>query len=186
MSNRTLCRAAWMLAVVPLLGACEKGGDLAGVPDAQFSASRAGATCAVMDVSGSAELGVILPPLEGAFNLGALPSPFTVAGHEGTLYSYVTNGIPAPVGADGRGATLITLRHIFTSPAGSFYTDDRATCAPSPQGPGTCRISDQLTVAGGTGVFEGATGKLHNRGVIDFNTMTLTYHMTGRVCSAGL
>jgi hypothetical protein len=57
---------------------------------------------------------------------------------------------------------------------------------PLPDGPGTCRLSDQLTVADGTGVFAGAAGKLHNRGVLDFNTFTLTFELKGTVCGSGL
>jgi hypothetical protein len=43
-----------------------------------------------------------------------------------------------------------------------------------------------MTVGDGTGVFADAAGKLHNRGVLDFNTFTLEFHATGKLCGAGL
>jgi hypothetical protein len=150
--------------------------------------SRAGLECVTLDVEGSAPLGIIPAGYEGAGGLGGLPGPAMFGDVFGTLHSYVTSDL-TPVGADGQGAAHITLRHVFTAadPAeGGFYTDDLAVCGPIVGAPGTCRLSDQLTVAGGTGAFEGAAGKLHNRGVLDFNTFMLTLHLTGKVCGAGL
>ena len=187
MSVRPLRAIVPPLAASLLLLACADGaGPLAPGAGVEPLAGRAGLACVDVDASGGADLGVILPPLEGAFNLGGLPGPFTVGDVQGTMYSYVTSGPPAPVSATGRGATHITLRHVFTSAGGSFWTDDRAVCAPDPAAPGTCRLSDQLTVVGGTGIFAGATGRLHNRGTLDFNVFRLTYRMTGRVCAGGL
>ena len=186
MSVRPPRATAPLLAASLLLLACTDGaGPLAPGADVEPLAGRAGLACVNVDASGGAALGVILPPLEGAFNLGGLPGPFTVGDVQGTMYSYVTSGPPAPVSATGRGATLITLRHVFTAAGGSFWSDDRAVCAPVPDAPGTCRLSDQITVVGGTGIFAGATGKLHNRGTLDFNAFRLTYQMTGRVCAGG-
>lgn len=187
MSVRPPGAAAPLLAASLLLLACTDGaGPLAPAADVEPLAGRAGLACVDVDATGGADLGVILPPLEGAFNLGGLPGPFTVGGVQGTMYSYVTSGAPAPVSATGRGATHLTLRHVFTAAGGSFWTDDRAVCAPVPGAPGTCRLSDQITVVGGTGIFAGATGKLHNRGTLDFNVFRLTYQMTGRICASGL
>ena len=149
------------------------------------AASRAGLVCTTVDLSGSGPLGFIPAGYEGAGGLGGLPAPTTFAGITGTFHSYVTSDL-TPVGANAQGTTHITLRHVFTSDDGSFFTDDRAICAAIPGGPGTCRLSDQMTIAGGTGAFEGAAGKFHNRGLLDFNTFTLTFHLTGKVCGTGL
>ena len=146
---------------------------------------RAGLVCARVDLAGSAPLGFIPEGYEGAGGLGGMPAPTTFAGVTGMLHSYVTSPI-LPVGANAQGATHITLVHVFTAPSGSFFTEDRAVCGPMPGAPGTCRLSDQMTIAGGTGVCADAAGKLHNRGVLDFNTFTLTFHATGKVCGAGL
>ncbi|MFL5505544.1 MAG: hypothetical protein ACJ8AU_01565 [Gemmatimonadales bacterium] len=148
--------------------------------------SRAGLACADVTASGTAPLGFIPSGLEGAGSLGGLPGPFTVAGITGTLHSYVTSGLPVANGANGDGATHIMLRHVFSSPEGGFHTDDRAVCAPNPDGPGTCQLSDQMDVGGGTGAFEKATGKWHNTGVLDFNIFLLTYSTEGRICAAGI
>jgi hypothetical protein len=150
-----------------------------------LASMRAGLVCVDVDAVGTAPLGIIPAGFEGAGGLGGMPGPFTFGDITGVLHSYVTSDL-TPVGANAQGAAHITLRHIFTSPGGSFYTDDRAVCAPAPGAPGTCRLSDQLTITGGDGVFDGAVGKLHNRGVIDFNTFSLSYHLTGKVCGAGL
>jgi hypothetical protein len=151
-----------------------------------LAAGRAGLACADVAASGTSPLGFIPAGFEGAGSLGALPGPFTVAGITGTLHSYVTSGLPAANGANGGGATHITLRHVFSSPEGGFHTDDKAVCAPNPDGPGTCQLSDQMDVGDGTGAFEDATGKWHNTGVLDFNIFLLTYSTKGTICAAGI
>lgn len=150
-----------------------------------LASMRAGLVCVDVEAAGTAPLGIIPAGFEGAGGLGGMPGPFTLGHVTGSLHSYVTSDV-TPVGANAQGATHITLRHIFTSPDGSFHTDDRAVCAPTPGAPHTCRLSDQMTVAGGDGVFDGAAGKLHNRGVLDFNTYSLSYDLKGKVCGAGL
>jgi hypothetical protein len=146
---------------------------------------RSDVVCIAVAAADTRPIGIIPDGYEGAGFLGGVPGPFTVGSITGTLHSYIPGRV-SPVGAKAQGTAHVTLHHVFTSLAGSFHTNDRAVCAPVPGAPGTCRLSDQMTVAGGNGAFEGATGKLHNRGFIDFNTFTLTYELTGRVCGAGL
>jgi hypothetical protein len=153
------------------------------------SARRADLACVRVEASGTATLGFIPPDLPGGPALGALPGPVAIGGMTGLLHSVVTDLWTAGTndrGADAEGATHITLRHFFAAGAHTFETEDRAVCAQVPGSPGTCRLSDQLTIVGGTGAFAGATGKLHNRGTIDFARGVLTYHLTGTVCGAGL
>jgi len=150
-----------------------------------LSGSRAGLTCTVLEAEGTNPLGIIPAGFEGAGGLGGMPGPFAVGSITGTLHSYVTSPL-AGVGANAQGTTHITLRHVFTSTAGSFYTDDKAVCAPDPNGIATCRLMDQMTVAGGTGAFNDAAGKLHNQGFLDFATFTLSFHLKGQICGAGI
>ncbi len=174
------------LLVFSVAGCADGNGPSEPVMDMEMlAASRAGLVCAAVDLEGASPLGTIPTGFEGAGSIGGLPTPTTFAGITGTLHSYVTSGL-TPVGSKGQGATHLTLVHVFTSASGSFFTDDRAVCSPIPGALGTCRLSDQLTIAGGDGAFAEAAGKLHNRGVLDFNTFTLTFHATGKICGAGL
>jgi hypothetical protein len=89
-------------------------------------------------------------------------------------------------GSQGQGALHITLHHEFDSAQGSFRTDDRAVCAPAGSDPNVCRVNDVLQIVSRAGVFANAAGQLHNHGVIDLNTFTLTFSIRGRVCGDGL
>lgn len=174
--------ASWF--VLALTACADGSAPLAPALELQPQESRAGLACASVDLAGTGALGFIPAGLEGAGSIGALPAATTFAGITGMLHSYITNLLP--VGVNAQGATHITLVHVFNSGLGTFHTDDKAVCAPNPGGPGTCLLSDQMTIASGTGAFEQATGKLHNRGVLDFNSFMLTFHATGRICGLEL
>jgi hypothetical protein len=148
------------------------------------AASRAGLVCADVQAAGTAPLGVIPAGYEGAGSFGGMPGPAFFAGQLGELHSYVTSPLMA-VRSNYQGPTHITLVHVFTAPAGTFHTSDTAVCGPL-TAQGTCRLSDQMTIVDGTGVFTGAAGKLHNRGVLDFNNLTLTFALKGTICGEGL
>jgi hypothetical protein len=120
----------------------------------------------------------------GIVTLGAGPSTVTIGGITGDLSSIATSSITA--GAKEQGAQHLTLRHTFSSPAGTFVTDDRAVCAPAGTDPTVCRVNDVLNVVSGTGVFANASGMLHNHAEADLKSMTLTYTMRGRICGQGL
>jgi len=169
-----------------LFGCTEAAAPSAPDSRADMASSRAGLACVEVADVGDNPLGFIPAGFEGEGYLGGLPGAFTVGDVEGTLHSYITSGMPVPQGATGGGATLITLRHVFSSPEGGFHTDDKAVCAPNPDGRGTCQLSDQMTVGGGTGVFANATGKWHNTGTLDFNRFMLTYALKGTICATGL
>jgi len=182
--HRSIPATAGSLLALLVMGCAEGPAEPALDIQAQ-AATRAGLVCRSVALDGTGALGIIPAGYEGAGALGALPAPTTFGGVDGTLHSYITSGT-TPVGANAQGTAHITLRHIFTSASGGFYTDDQAVCGPIPGEPGTCRLFDQMTIAGGTGVFAGAAGKLHNQGVLDFNTFTLEFHADGMVCGEGL
>ena len=142
------------------------------------ASSEASERCANVVLEGTAPLGLI----DGA--LGAFPTPVTIAGIDGMLGSVITS--MSTTGSDGQGAQHVTLRHQFTSQAGTFHTDDRAVCAPAGADPNVCRVNDVMEIVSGTGVFARASGQLVNHGTIDLNTFTLTYSARGRVCGDGL
>jgi hypothetical protein len=89
-------------------------------------------------------------------------------------------------GQSGQGAQHITLRHEFASAEGTFSTEDRAVCAPAGADPNLCRVNDVMRIVSGTGVFANASGQLVNHGVIDLNSLTLSFSIRGRVCGDGL
>ena len=142
------------------------------------AASLAAERCANVALQGSAPLGIF----NGA--LGAVPTPVTIAGVDGMLGSVITS--MSASGAIGQGAQHVTLRHEFTSAAGTFQTDDRAVCAPAGSDANVCRVNDVMEIVSGTGVFANASGQLVNHGTIDLNTFTLSYSARGRVCGDGL
>ena len=169
---------------VLLLAAVAGCGQPAGAPTApsgalsSSTAAQPAERCANVSIEGTAPLGVF----DGA--LGAVPTPVTIAGISGMLGSVITS--TSTSGSADQGAQHVTLRHEFTSPAGTFTTDDRAVCAPAGQDPRVCRVNDVMQIVAGTGVFVNAAGQLVNHGTIDLNTFTLSYSARGRVCGDGL
>jgi hypothetical protein len=116
-------------------------------PSAAFelqASTRAGLVCSDVEAAGSAPLHPA--GYEGAGSFGGMPGPAFFGGSLGELHSYVTSPL-IPVGSKFQGTTHLTLVHVFTSAGGTFHTADRAMCGPLPDGPGTCRLSDQLTIA---------------------------------------
>jgi hypothetical protein len=144
------------------------------------SAARPNDRCANVAAEGQ----TALVPVGNSF--GAAPAPMTLAGITGTLSSVVIFGPDATQPPPEHGAWHVTLTHTFTSPQGTFVTEDRAVCAPAGSDPNVCRVNDVLEVVSGTGVFANAGGQLQNHGIIDQNTFTLTFSLRGRVCGDGL
>ena len=149
--------------------------------------ARSSARCMNVSFEGAAALAVI-EVAPGVFTLGALPAPFTLGDIPGTFGSVVTSLDTS--GAKGQGAQHLTLQHTFVSTdpsrAGTFRTEARAVCAPAGTDPNVCRVSDVMQIAVGTGIFTNPDGAMHNHGVIDLNTFTITIALTGRVCGDGL
>ena len=120
--------------------------------------------------------------LEG---FGAIPTPGSAGTHEGFWASAITEITPS-----GKGAAHYTLKHIFWIDNDNyFYTDDRAVCAPAKGLGATCMINDQMTIVGGKGLFEFASGKIKTHGTLTFfdptcpdNLATLSLNLHGRIC----
>ncbi len=85
-----------------------------------------------------------------------------------------------------QGPTRARLIHLFKGAEGSFVTMDQAVLVPTVSDPTILKVNDDLEIITGTGVFENASGKLKNRGIINFNTYTLTINLVGRVCADGI
>jgi hypothetical protein len=116
---------------------------------------------------------------------GAVPGDsYDIAGVSGTLISIVTQEHkPGNGQQDPSRARLI---HLFKGEEGSFVTMDQAVLVPMVNDPTMVKVNDDLEIIAGTGVFENASGKLKNRGIINFNTYTLTINLIGRVCADGI
>ncbi len=157
-------------------------------PLAAATESRAAEDC--MNVAAEATFPLGLWMFNDQLVFGALPTPITLGGIEGTMASFLTAPIRTS-GRHGQGAQHFLLSHVFWADddLGMFLTEDKAVCAPAGGGPLTCRVNDHLEIVSGTGIFAGAHGFLHNHGVIEFTgsvTGILHASIRGRVCGGGV
>ena len=143
--------------------------------------------CSNVEFKGDATLGLwAYPGGGGALGFGGVPEAEVAFGpYTGTFGSILTSETPS-----GQGAVHYTLIHFIQTADGMIQTADRAVCAPSGPDATACRVSDVLTIVGGTGVFEGAYGQLRNRGIITITNFappegTLTVDLRGRICTTG-
>jgi hypothetical protein len=113
---------------------------------------------------------------------GANQEKMTLAGVEGVIGSIITH----EYAANENSAVFRHLFHFFKSDEGAFVTWDHAVQSPMNPKNYTARINNKLEVLAGTGIFENASGKLINNGMIDFNTFTLHADVHGRICGDGL
>jgi hypothetical protein len=142
--------------------------------------------CVNVEFKGDATLGLwAYPGGGGALGFGGVPDENVEFGpYTGTFGSILTSETPS-----GQGAVHYTLIHFIETADGMIQTADRAVCAPSGLDATACRVSDVLTIVGGTGVFEDAYGQLRNRGIITITNFappegTLTVDLRGRICTA--
>jgi hypothetical protein len=91
-----------------------------------------------------------------------------------------------PSGNDGAGALHVLMEHHYTnlSPLGRIDTSDHAVLAPIDRDAGLYRMNNRLTVVGGAGIYDDATGYLHTHGTVDFATGQINLSLNGRVCRA--
>jgi hypothetical protein len=91
---------------------------------------------------------------------------------EGTMTFQITE-----VEQPGNGATFLQFNHTFTTADGSFSTSDIGVLTPSGQ------FNERMTIVGGTGVYEGASGRITSHGYIDMCTGTGEVTYRGRICT---
>jgi hypothetical protein len=180
-----------LLASLLLLSACDSpqqlvaerdGLALEGSSPASFPEARAGTPadqCFNVQYRGESSLGFqSLTWADGELyqGLGAF-GDVAFAGYEGEVTSVVVDAEPR---GNGNGALHVsTMYHVFDrGDDGTFYTEDTAVCGPTIP----CRVNSRMSIVGGTGDFEGATGKLHNHGWLSMATFTLDLHIHGRIC----
>ncbi len=90
----------------------------------------------------------------------------------------------APV--EGEDGTLhLPTSHVFTlddKSESSFTTMDKAVADPIEGSPGLYTLNSNMKITSGTGIFDGARGRLHAHGELDlvFGTASLDYH--GVIC----
>lgn len=140
-------------------------------------------------------------PCEGGFqSFGAIDFPVTIGDYQGFMTSVVTNMEQS----GKKGALHLNLIHYFYMDENSaFWTEDQAVCAPVSNDPSICLVNDVLNIVGGTGIFEGVTGKFHNHGLITFDgggvscpnclgfdpgapTGRIDYEIFGKICVPNL
>jgi hypothetical protein len=99
-------------------------------------------------------------------------------------YAWVDFLSHPPADPSWSGAIEIRMRHLYVAPdqSWSVWTEDEGVLAPVEAG--VYRFNNRLEVAGGSGAFAGATGRLRSHGTVDFvaNEIVLEYH--GRLCAA--
>ncbi|MFZ5519295.1 MAG: hypothetical protein ACOY90_21870 [Candidatus Zhuqueibacterota bacterium] len=116
---------------------------------------------------------------------GAVPGDdIVIAGVSGKLCSILTYELNPAEGKPG--PMRARLIHLFEGKDGSFVTMDRAALVPVGTDPNVSMVNDYLEIMAGTGVFENASGRLTNQGIIDLNTFTLTVNLIGRVSGDGI
>ncbi|MFN2396864.1 MAG: hypothetical protein ABR597_14385 [Bacteroidales bacterium] len=134
--------------------------------------------------------GIPIAGFEGCivYGGGALPITTTIAGVTGELGSIVTHMYYA--NEKENSAVFYHLFHLFISDDGAFVTWDHAVQSPMHPKKYTARINNKLEVLAGTGIFENASGKLINNGIITFgaNELPLEIHANvhGRICGDGI
>lgn len=137
-------------------------------------------------------LGVIPLEINGEtrWGFGAMPTPATVGEYNGQFASIILEATPS-----GNGATHYVLVHKFWredeegNEIDFFYTNDKAVCSPATGIGATCMINDQMTIVGGTGVFENVSGKIKTHGPLTIGVEcggimggTLELELHGHVC----
>lgn len=116
---------------------------------------------------------------------GAVPGDyFDIAGVSGAMISIMTH--EHKPGNGQQGPTRARLIHLFKGGENAFVTMDQAVLVPMVNDPTLVKVNDDLEIIAGTGVFANASGKLKNRGIIDFNNYTLTINLIGRICADGI
>jgi hypothetical protein len=104
--------------------------------------------------------------------LGACAQEGWAGNYKGWWSSYVF----LPPTQNGKGAIHYKLVHKFwIDEFNYFYTEDRAVCAPAKGTSDVCIINDQMSIAGGVGIFANVKGKIKTHGYINYATSGCPY-----------
>ena len=110
--------------------------------------------------------------------------PVNVLGNVSGDLAGATRAVLTGQAAGTDGKVELDLAHDFvTFGRGSLKTTDKAVWTPVPGKEGVFHMATVYTIAGGTGAFDGASGKLMNDGVADTNTGLVTLRYAGEVCT---
>jgi hypothetical protein len=77
----------------------------------------------------------------------------------GILYGQILS-----VRTSGDGAMHLVAQHQWVTAAGEVHTMDQVVL--SPVAPNVVHVNNRMTIVGGTGMFEGATGAIHVQGFL--------------------
>ena len=107
---------------------------------------------------------------------GALTEIGTFTGEPGgTFVACVTNQQQ-----NGSGALVFDLTHTYTTENGdTFTTTDHVVAAPI--NPPIYRINNSATITGGTGMYGGASGFIHDQGTLNLATGVVSVDYHGRI-----
>jgi len=107
---------------------------------------------------------------------GALTEIGTFTGQPGgTFVACVTN-----MQQRGDGALVFDLVHTYTTANGdTFTTTDHVVAGPI--NPPVYRINNRATITGGTGLYKGAFGFIHDSGTLDFAAGVVSVDYHGRI-----
>lgn len=109
--------------------------------------------------------------------------PVNVLGNVSGDLAGATRAVISSQGDGGNGTVTLGLAHDFvTHGRGSLRTTDTAVWTPIPGREGVFHMATEYTIQGGTGAFDGATGRLINDGVADTTTGLVTLRYAGEVC----
>jgi len=118
-----------------------------------------------------------LPNGQTYSGLGAPPAPTVFGEYTGGFQSVVTKQTPTATGQD------VELVHFFDDGKGNtFWTNDKATFTPLDTTFTRFQVNNIMTIVGGTGDFECASGQLTNQGPVNFVTNTLERNLSGKIC----
>jgi hypothetical protein len=121
-------------------------------------------------------------PVGGTVMTNFIDSSTTLGSATGDLEGAVSATLlgVAP-GADG--TTVFSVQHHWTTNAGDSILVEVAQASALQVAPGLFAIvSYPVTITGGTGRFQGATGTVDNIGEVDLNTQRTVFRYQGDVC----
>jgi hypothetical protein len=115
-------------------------------------------------------------------NFGVIDEATTLGTYTGDLAGAVSARIleqaPGP-----NGTVLVKVQHFHVTATGDTVLYEPATMTGKEVAPGRVAVLDYpVRISGGTGRFEGATGKLNAIGEADFNLGQASMRYSGTVC----